>query len=99
MKIFLYIVFILLNSNIYSQIESDSVNYLYKLKYNSIIADWNIIISPIHFYPLNVLQTEQCNNKLLYSLYADSQINSGFNITLQSNVLLNQFKISRNWDI
>lgn len=86
----------MLNFNIYSQMEIDSVNSFNNFNYTK--TDLSIINFQIFFYPLNLLQTEQFNNKSLYSLYTDSQINSGFNIELQSNVLLNQFKIAQNWE-
>jgi len=88
----------LFNSFVNCQIENDSIKLYTPIKLNSIITNWSIINSQLFFYPKNILQTEQLNSKSLYSLYIDSQINFGLNITLQSNVLLNQFKIAQHWE-
>jgi len=65
---------------------------------NSIQTDWSIINSPFLFYPINALQSSTYSSSSLYSLYTDSQINSGLNIELQPDVMLNQFRITQNWE-
>jgi hypothetical protein len=75
------------NSNIYST-EFD----LQKL--NSLKTDWNIINSPFLFYPTTPINSTTS----LYSLYAESQINSGINFELTPNVMLNQFQLANNWE-
>jgi len=53
----------MLNFNIYSQMEIDSVNSFNNFNYTK--TDLSIINFQILFYPLNLLQTEQFNNKSL----------------------------------
>ena len=50
------------------------------------------------FYPMNTLNSSYLNNPSLYSLYTNSQINTGINFELQPDVMLNQFQLVNNWE-
>ena len=65
---------------------------------NSLRTDWTVINSPFLFYPMNTLNSSYSNNPSLYSLYTDSQINTGINFELQSDVMLKQFQLVNNWE-
>lgn len=102
MNRFLIISYLLITSLILAQLDRDSIysdfNNYNLIPLNSIQTDWSIINSPLLFNPINTLQSSSNGSSSLYSLYPDSQINSGLNIELQPDIILNQFRISKNWD-
>ncbi len=97
-KSFLTILLLLLiASNLFSQVGSDSLKNFDLLKLNSLKTDWNIVNSPLLFNPLNMVQPSYSNNSSLYAFYTDSQINSGLSI-VQPNIMLSQFQLANNWN-
>lgn len=103
MRKFLVIFLLFLTSSLFSQIGQKSLNSDYNnfdvFKLNSIKTDWIIINSPLLFYPINTLGSSYSNTPSLYSLYTDSQINSGINFELQPDVMLSRFQLLNNWEI
>lgn len=100
----IYKIFILsfsLLSFIFPQSIKDSVNYenneLSTLHLSSIHTDWNIINSPLLFYPMNTLESSNAHNPSLYRLFTDSQINTGLNLVKPED-MLNQFQLANNWE-
>ena len=95
------ILLLLLTSLLFSQSKEDSlrsINYNFEIqKLNSIHTDWNVINSPLLFYPMNTLPSSYSNNPSLYALYTNSQINSGLSI-IKPDAMLNQFQLVNNWE-
>ncbi len=90
--------FLFITSFILPQMGTDSLEEFNVLKINSIKTDWNVINSPLLFFPMNSLQPTYSNNPSLYTLYTGSQINAGINFELQPDVMLKRFQLINNWE-
>lgn len=66
-------------------------------KLNSLQTDWNVLTSPVTFYPSNFIQQSNPELNSLYAMYTNYQMDSGLNIA-EPNVMLNQFQLANNWE-
>ena len=96
---FYLILFIFYTSAILSQNIADSVsNELNLTKLNSLKTDWNVLTSPLSFYPTNFVNSVNPEFNSLYSLYSESQINSGLDFA-EPQIMLNQFQLANNYQV
>jgi len=47
---------------------------------------------------MNTFNSSNSSNPSLYSLYTDSQINTGINFELQPDIMLKRFQLVNNWE-
>ncbi|MDA3861106.1 MAG: hypothetical protein PF445_07745 [Melioribacteraceae bacterium] len=92
------ILVLIIATSIFAQTEKDSIhseNEQFDItKLNSLKTDWTVLNSPLLIYSTN---SARSNHQSLYSLYTNSQMNSGLSIT-QPDEMLNQFQLANNWE-
>lgn len=98
MRIFLkyfFLFYFLFQVFLSAQVMNDSIKTDFKL--NSLKTDWNLLTSPVSFYPSNYIQQFNPEINSLYTMFTNSQVNSGLNI-VNSNIMLNQFQLANGWE-
>jgi hypothetical protein len=89
-----FIVGVLLSQD---KIDSSNVEFNFN-ELNSLQTDWNVLTSPVSFYPSNYIEYNNPQVNSLYSMFTSSQTNAGLNI-VEPNLMLNQFQLANNWEI